>query len=60
MEGSKVNWLKKQPEGILVSILKENLNPEELNDIFPVVGDIINEIVPYSLEFFLGYHDHEG
>ena len=53
-EGSKTIWLQKQPEGVLSMILRDNLKPDEVLNIFPNVGEIINEVVPYSLEYFLG------
>jgi hypothetical protein len=35
-------------------ILKDNLKAEEVANVFPIVGEIINEVVPYSLVYFLG------
>ena len=30
------------------------MKAEEINDAFAITGEFINEIVPYSLEYFLG------
>jgi hypothetical protein len=54
VEGDKVTWLKKKEDGILTRILDGAQTPEELGTIFPIVGEIINDMVPYSLYSFLG------
>lgn len=58
VEGDKVTWLKKKPEGgVLSAILDGGQGAEELAITFPLVGEMINEMVPYSLQFFLGITD---
>lgn len=42
---------------MIAKILDGGQAPEELQTIFPIVGEIINEMVPYSLQFYLGVTD---
>lgn len=53
-EGDLVKWLKAKPEGLLPKILDGAHSQEELNSLFPLIGEIINDMVPYSLQFYLG------
>lgn len=60
-EGGVSKWLKPKPEGILVAILSQvtDGSKAEINDNFALANDFITEIVPYSLEYFLGAHEGE-
>ena len=54
VEGDKVAWLQKKPIGILAKILDGDNSVEELQHTFPLVGELINDMVPYSLQFYMG------
>jgi hypothetical protein len=58
-EGDHAKWLKSRPEGIFSIILSEAKTPEELTTAFSFASEFINEIVPYSLEYFLGITEGE-
>lgn len=61
-EGDEAKWIssEQRQDGILVSYILSNTKVEDqLSTIFSIVGNIVNEIVPYSLEYFLGAVDQE-
>jgi hypothetical protein len=53
-EGDNAKWLKPKPEGLLANLLSEITEPTGLNAAYGLASDLINEIVPYSIEYFLG------
>jgi hypothetical protein len=53
-EGDNAQWLKPKPEGLLASLLSQITDANELHAAYGLATDLINEIVPYSLEYFLG------
>ncbi len=53
-EGDNAQWLKPKPEGLLASLLSQITDNNELQAAYGLATDLINEIVPYSLEYFLG------
>ena len=53
-DGDKVVWLKEKPESILSKILDGGVGKEEVMMTFPLIGELINDMVPYSLQFYLG------
>lgn len=53
-EGDNAQWLKPKPEGLLASLLSQITDPNDLHTAYGLATDLINEIVPYSLEYFLG------
>lgn len=57
--GDQAKWLKNVPEGIFGHLFTDSTNPEELGNLYATAGEIINEIVPYSLQFFLGATEEE-
>lgn len=58
VEGDITNWLKEKPQGLLPTLLMEHdAESKFLPSSFALVGDFINEMVPYSIEYFLGARD---
>ena len=56
-EGEEAKWIsiEQRLEGIFVSYILSNTKTEEqLSTVFSIIGNLVNEIVPYSLEYFLG------
>ena len=58
-KGDKPEWLKEKHEGIFDILLQDSSTQVELGKTFQVMGDFINEIVPYSLQNFLGAVEEE-
>ena len=51
-EGDEAKWISSEPrqDGIFVSYILSNTKVEDqLSTIFSIVGNLVNEIVPYSL-----------
>ena len=54
-----VEWKKKRPEGVMSRIIDGGRNQEEATAEVPLIGEIINEMIPYSLQFFMGVTEEE-
>ena len=54
LEGDKIKWLKKRPEGVMVRMLDGGQGEEELMKLCGLFGEFINDLVPFSLQFFMG------
>ena len=46
--------MKPKPDCILAKILDGGQTKEEWDILFPLLGEIINDMVPYSMQYFLG------
>ena len=58
-ESEGVSWLKKKPEGTLASIIDGGNSQEDVITTFPFIGEIVNDLIPYSLQFYLGVDEGE-
>lgn len=53
IEGDNAQWVNGKPEGIFGGFLSE-ANPSQINHHYQLANEFLNEIVPYSLQHFLG------
>ncbi len=61
-EGDEPQWIssEKKVDGVLASYILANSKEEgHLTIAYAIVANIVNEIVPYSLEYYLGAIDQE-
>lgn len=61
-EGSEPKWISAEEkiDGVILSyLLTNNKSEDQLPIIFVFVGNVVNEIVPYSLEYYLGVVDED-
>ena len=61
-EGDEPKWIssEKMVDGVLASYIFINSKEEgQLSIAFAILGNLVNEIVPYSLEYYLGAVDQE-
>lgn len=61
-EGDEPKWksTETKADGVLASYIFANTKETgQLNIAFAIVGNLVNEILPYSLEYYLGAVDQE-
>ncbi len=61
-EGNEPKWISSEEkvDGVIVSYILSNSNAQgQLSIVFAIIGNLVNEIVPYSLEYYLGAVDHD-
>lgn len=55
--GDEPKWISKETkmDGVIVGLLLNNTEDQDrLTNVFALVGSFVNELVPYSLEYYLG------
>lgn len=55
--GDQPKWISKEikMDGVIVGLLFNNTDDQDrLGNVFALVGNFVNQLVPYSLEYYLG------